>query len=69
MGGIYECGYQEVGVVRMYAVSGGVVRRYVQYIEFLVILNILNPLVRISSFLQQHPYFFPLQQHPYFFVH
>ena len=52
-GQIYGCGYQEVGVVRMYRCVGIVVRRY---IDFLVVL-IPTPLV-LALFLQQHPYFF-----------
>ena len=47
--GMYGCGYQEVGVV-----SGCCVRRP---IDFLIIIT-YSYSTCISSFLQQHPYFF-----------
>ena len=58
MGGIYGCGEQEAGVAngsgwKLWVWLLGVVVR--RYIDFLILL-IPTPLV--SSFLQQHPYFY-----------
>ena len=50
MGGIYGCGYQEVGVIRMYRC--GCVKRY---LDFLIL--IIPTRTCISCFLQQHLYF------------
>ena len=46
VGGIYGCGYWEVGVVVL------------RYIDFLILSLFPTPLVLSSSFLQQHPYCF-----------
>ena len=62
MGVASGCGEQEVDVASVSEwnlwvwLLGVVVRRY---IDFLILL-IPTPLVRICSFLQQHPYFFIL---------